>query len=153
MMRLVGVVERRQPLPPGRYWITVTNSDNAPDRVAHFFAWTTSNAQTVIVDKQEPLKGGTTTDRPNGSRWVKPVDGVFVIFTVLLKTTWDARQFGFPNVAGEEIQHASDTVQRPPEQTVEQYWGDFFNDFLASPIGRFALIGLLVSALTRSRND
>jgi hypothetical protein len=81
-LRIVGVIERRQPLPPGRYWITVTSSDSAPDRMTHFLQWTAANAQTVIVDKTEPMGGG--------------VNGIFCIFTVLQKTTWDAKQFGFP---------------------------------------------------------
>jgi len=132
-VRLVGVVERRQPLPPGRYWITVTNSANAPERIAHFLAWAESNRQTVIVDKKEPLGG--------------IVDGLFAIFTVLQKTTWDARQFGFPNVAGPEIQQASDTVQRPPEPTPGSVVSDFFG---ASPVGRFALVAGLLALFIRS---
>ena len=104
-LRLVGVIERRQPLPPGRYWITVTSAPNAPDRMTHFLQWTAANAQTVIVDKTEPLGGG--------------VNGLFCIFTVLQKTTWDAKQFGFPNVAGPDVQTQSDTSQRPPVPTPE----------------------------------
>lgn len=135
-LRVVGVLERRQPLPAGRYWITVTSSDAAPDRMTHFLQWTTSNAQTVIVDKQEPIGGGG--------------NGVFAIFTVLLPTTWDAKQFGFPNVAGPEIQTADDTVQRPPVPTAGSVLTDFLGDFFSSPVGRFALLGALFVVLTRS---
>jgi len=117
-LRVVGVLERRQPLPPGRYWITVTSAPNAPDRMTHFLQWTAANAQTVIVDKTEPLGGG--------------VNGVFCIFTVLQKTTWDAKQFGFPNVAGPEVQTADDTVQRPPVPTPGSVVSDWFADLTAA---------------------
>jgi hypothetical protein len=135
-LRIVGVLERRQPLPPGRYWITVTSSDSAPERMTHFLQWAESNAQTVIVDKREPLGGN--------------VNGLFAIFTVLQPTTWDARQFGFPNVAGPEIQTSADTVQRPPVPTPGSVLSEFFGDFFGSPIGRFALVAGLVVLFTRS---
>ena len=137
MIRLVGVVERRQPLPPGRYWVTVTSSDSAPDRMTHFLQWTASNAQTVIVDKTE-------------SAGLK-VNGLFCIFTVLQPTAWDAQQFGYPNVAGPEIQTSDDTVQRPPVPTAGGMISDLIGDFFASPIGRLAAVGALAYLLTRER--
>jgi len=136
-LRIAGIVERRQPLPPGRYWITVTNSPSAPERTAHFLQWAEANAQTVILDKREPVGGN--------------VDGLFVIFTVLIKTTWDALQFGYPNVAGPEIQTSDDTVQRPPVPTAGSVLSDLFGDFFATPVGRFALVAGLVVLFTRTR--
>jgi len=134
-VQLVGKVERRTPLPPGRYWVTVSSSPTAPDRVKHFLQWTESNAQTVIVDKQEPMSGGAM---------------LFAIFTVLQPTTWDGKQFGFPTVAGPEIQTSADTVQRPPEPTPGSVVSDFFGDFFSSPVGRFALVAALVVVFTKS---
>ena len=137
-LRVVGVLERRSPLPPGRYWITVTSSDSAPDRMTHFLQWTASNAQTVIVDKTEPLGGG--------------VNGLFCIFTVLQPTAWDARQFGFPNVAGPEIQTSDDTVQRPPKPTAGSMISDMLGDAFSTPVGKLALIGALVFLLGKARS-
>jgi hypothetical protein len=128
-IELVGVVERRQPLPPGRYWITVSSSPSAPDRMTHFLQWTAANAQTVIVDKTEPMGGG--------------VNGLFCIFTVLQKTAWDAKQFGFPNVAGPDVQTSDDTVQRPPKPTAGGMISDVLADLFATPVGKLALIGAL----------
>lgn len=135
-VQLVGVVERRQPLPPGRYWITVTSSPSAPNRMTAFLQWTAANAQTIIVDKTEPLGGD--------------VNGVFCIFTVLIKTNFDQKQFGFPNVAGPEIQTSDDTVQRPPQPTPGSVLSDLFGDLMATPFARLAVIGGLAYLLTRS---
>jgi hypothetical protein len=135
-LRIVGVIERRQPLPPGRYWITVTSSDSAPDRMTHFLQWTAANAQTVIVDKTEPMGGG--------------VNGIFCIFTVLQKTTWDAKQFGFPNVAGPEIQTSDDTVQRPQKPTAGGMISDLLGDLFSTPVGKLALIGGLFFLLGKA---
>jgi hypothetical protein len=136
-LRVVGVIERRQPLPPGRYWITVTSSDSGPDRMTHFLQWTAANAQTVIVDKTEPLGGN--------------VNGVFCIFTVLQKTSFDQKQFGYPNVAGPEINTSDDTVQRPPKPTPGDVLADIFGDIFSSGVGRFAIIVGLGYLLTRGK--
>lgn len=134
-LRVVGVIERRQPLPPGRYWITVTSSPSAPDRMTHFLQWTAANAQTVIVDKTEPL-GGQVIEPGEQTR-----NGLFCIFTVLEKTTWDTKQFGSPNVAGPDVQTQSDTAQRPPPVTPGSMVSDILADLFATPVGKLVLIG------------
>lgn len=128
---LVGVVERRQPLPAGRYWITVFSDDAHPDRMSHFLQWCDANPGRVVVEKSEPV----VTETRNG---------VFRIFTLSKPTRFDSKQFGFPNVAGPEIKSQDDTVQRPPKPTPAGELGDWLSS-LAMPggIAQWAMIGLL----------
>jgi len=143
-IRLVGVVERRQPLPPGRYWITVYSFPSDLERKEDFFKWKESNAQTVIVDHEEALQ------RPRNG--VSP--GVFSIFTVLQATPWlDAKRFGFPNVAGPEIQTAKDTSERPPPESVMEYWKRELGEFTSTSLGRTLLVTGLAYVFLQAGKD
>ena len=106
--------EQKNPLPVGRYWISVTSSDAAPQRMTNFLTWAISNSKRVTIEKQEPAGDSTH-------------NGVFAIFRVnTLPIRFDQLQFGFPNVAGPEIQTSADTVQRPPVPTPAGALGDIF---------------------------
>ncbi len=135
-LRVVGVLERRNPLPHGRYWITVTSSPSAPNRLDNFRAWAASNAQLVIIDVTEPVGQGTA-------------NGAFFIFTVLEPLKFDTFQFGFPNVAGPEIQHADDTVKRPPKPTPLSALDEFFQALQASGVTTIAFIGIAAFVLLK----
>lgn len=95
--------ERRNPLPPGRYWITVISTGGS--QLDNFRQWAASNPKRVKIEKTEPAGDGAR-------------NGAFFIFSITaLPTTFDQRQFGFPNIAGPEIQSSADTVSRPPVPT------------------------------------
>jgi hypothetical protein len=106
--------ERRNPLPPGRYWIAVTSRGNS--ELDHFRQWAAANPSRVKVERSEPIGGGTS-------------NGAFFIFSIVrLPVTFDVKQFGFPNVAGDDIQSAADTVQRPPVPTPASVTTDALGD-------------------------
>lgn len=108
------VQERRNPLPPGRYWIAVVSRGNS--ELDHFRQWVQANPSRVKVEKSEPLGGGTS-------------NGAFFIFNVVaLPIRFDQKQFGFPNVAGPDVQRAADTVQRPPVPTPASVATDALGD-------------------------
>lgn len=130
-VELVGVVERRQPLPAGRYWITVISSDSAPNRMSNFLQWCDANKARVTVEKSEPVINDTN-------------NGVFRIFRLSKPTKFDTAQFGFPNVAGPEINTSDDTVQRPPPPTPASTLQDLLGNLtLPGSVGQWAFIGLV----------
>ena len=88
------------PIPEGRYWILV----NGPGNIADFDAW--------IRDMQGAVRVETSSLGRRGSDSV-----AFIIFRVPAGRApfLNAAQFGFPNVAGPEVQSVQDVVQRPDE--------------------------------------
>lgn len=93
-------IERRRPLPVGRYWVDVFE----PNRVK-WEAWRNSfvSAGKAAIDHTESFP---------------EVDGApahdFIIFRVLTPTVWPDADMGFGvNVAPDEIQSSDDTVSKP----------------------------------------
>lgn len=96
-------IERRRPLPPGRYWVDVFASNTG--LAAWFSAMSQMNR--VVVEHSEHFE---------------PIDGAeareFVIFSTATEVLWpDEVVKVAPNVAGPKIKSSADTVQRPdPEK-------------------------------------
>jgi hypothetical protein len=94
-------LERRRPLPPGRYWAYIY-----PQNRAEWDAW-------ITVQRKE---GHAAIE------WSEHFDPVgdspshdFVIWTTSDETVWPDELLGFiPNVAGPEITSSQSTMQRPP---------------------------------------
>ena len=91
------MIERRQPLPVGRYWLDVRTGSLDP-----FLAWARSNPTRIEHSEAVETRG------PGRSIGV-----TFFIFRVLQPTHFDQRSFGFPTVATPDVQRAADTAQRP----------------------------------------
>lgn len=91
----VGALERRNPLPAGRYWIDVFQPDSAA-----WQAWLVSNAQNVKIEETEHF--AEVDQFP---------DRDFFIFKVLTPVTWQGP--GFPSIADATIKSSTDTRDRP----------------------------------------
>ena len=123
-------IERRQPLPAARYWI-----DLRPGTLDAFRAWVTANPTRIAAERFEAVESAD-----NGVTWA--------LFRVLKPTRFDSRTFGFPTVATPDIEHAADTVQRPPPQNASTFLADMFS-------GSGLLVGLVLLAvvtLTKGNN-
>lgn len=83
-------LERRNPVPVGRYWLDVPAS-----KVEDFNGFLKSNSERIHVENTE----GT--------------DVVFYIFSVSEPVQWFAANFGFPEIAGANVQSKADAVQTP----------------------------------------
>jgi hypothetical protein len=95
-----GGVERRNPLPPGRYWVDVFQSKSAA-----FNAWLARNKTAVKVESTESFPGDL--DNAYESRdWV--------LFRVLSPAPWEGP--GLPTVADASVKTSDDTVQKPPPE-------------------------------------
>lgn len=129
---------RKQPLPVGRYWISVISAGNS--ELDHFREWTAANPTRIKVLASEPL------DDPNSN-------GAWFLFLVLKPTKFDQKQFGFPTEAGPEIQHRADTVQRPkvptPLDTFQEAIDALGQKLRDAGIMQALLIGGLVYAFTQ----
>jgi len=111
-------LERRNPLPPGRYW-----QDIFAKQEPAWLKWWSHNAQPggpVVVEKAEvywadplrsgewlpdalkPANAGTIPDR----RWF--------LFRVEQPVDWPAVDMGFPTIADETIQTSADTAENLP---------------------------------------
>jgi hypothetical protein len=89
------------PIPPGRYWILV----NGPGNIADFDNWLRDMAGAARVETTSLARRGSASAQ-------------FIIFRVPdgRAPFLNAEQFGFPNVAGPEIQSVQDVIDRPDEQ-------------------------------------
>lgn len=108
-MFLTGAVERRNPLPPGRYWIDVFGTD-----IELFDMWLKGNGAIGFVDvlsteffDEKPAVPPFLESRP-ARNWI--------LFRVNAHTPFNQTEFGFPTIAGEDVSSSSDTVQRPERQ-------------------------------------
>lgn len=91
-----GVLERRNPLPAGRYWKDIFEAD-----AEAFRAWLKDHGDTVKVRTTETITGEPSRD--------------WYLFEVTAPTMWDGP--GYPDVATTAVQTSADTVQRPdPEK-------------------------------------
>ncbi len=118
-------LERRNPVPVGRYWIDVQNSKT--DEFNGFLASHSKSIHTDTTEGDSSEEGGTT----------------FYIFKVLTPVTWLPVNFGFPTIAGPEVKSKSDTVQRPdlPKNPLDDL------DDTLSKLGSVAKIGLGILGL------
>lgn len=107
-----GLLEKREPLPPGRYWIDIFE-----DGTTDWVGWSGGNLATVHIEKTEFYKGTSKVFEVLG--WIYPwvpgntesiPDRAFIIFNVLSPTTWGiADKVGWPNTAPQSIQTSADT--------------------------------------------
>jgi hypothetical protein len=92
-------IERRRPLPAGRYWADVVERNRIP-----FEAWLKVNATVVrleATEHAEPSDGAPSRD--------------WVLFETTAELAWPDPVMGFaPNVAAASVHASTDVVQRPP---------------------------------------
>lgn len=98
-------IERRNPLPVGRYWVDVFEPD-----MAGFREWLASHRGERIYVERSSLHEDQLG--PGGSLFSEPQVREWVLFRVLHPVPWQGP--GYPTIATEGIDHSSDTVQRPP---------------------------------------
>lgn len=139
-------IERRRPLPVGRYW-----ADIFPAQQAKWGAWISvqRNAGNATIEETEHFDA--SGDSPEHD---------FVIFTTSAETVWPDEDMKFaPNIAGSEIRSSADTVQRPPPEPDAlgriDAWGRSVGRALmtagAVAGGLIVLVGLLAVAKRKKR--
>lgn len=99
-------LERRRPLPPGRYWLDVTEADRRKWEL-----WSNAMADVASV-KIEHTEDMPAVDEgffgPHAAPWQ------FVIFSLTApNVAWEAVGLRSPSIAGADIQTASDTADLP----------------------------------------
>ena len=90
--------ERRNPLPPGRYWITAAG----PQKIQAFEAWHTAFSAFVKIEHEQLVPA--TSSQPTIN---------FYIFSTSTPLSWLARELGFPNLAPPSINTMADTALTP----------------------------------------
>lgn len=129
----VGAVERRSPVPPGRYWVDVFEPAQAA-----FRAWLEEHAAHVRVvntSSHEPVGGYPARD--------------WYLFEVIAPVPWEGP--GFPTIASSDVKSSQDTADRPPpEPDFAEKLGDLIPDFKklgeeAAKIGRIVTIAAILA--------
>lgn len=121
------MIERRNPLPAGRYWLDVPAAKL--EELQGFFA---ANASRVHVE---------STEQDDGVTWM--------LFTVSEALPWFAVNFGYPTVAGANVHSKADVVQTPdlppgPAETAQGLLDQAGNAVHLIGIGFAVLIGLKI---------
>jgi hypothetical protein len=125
---VVGVLERRNPIPPGRYWIDALG-DPAMDKLNN---WLVAHRSTLRLLASEYEKG-------EAGPFSNPVPSEWALFEVVQPTPLDGLP-SFPTVATPGVTSRGDTVQRPD---VEQPW-DFGGGGGFGGLGVLVLLWLLL---------
>jgi hypothetical protein len=107
--------EKRQPLPPGRYWIDVIG----PDKTARFASTLALGAAHGItnVEASESWTPGILEDGEPQTWFLFTVNQTDFLGRKVAGLEFDTKEFGFPTIATAEIQAKDDTVQKPPDPT------------------------------------
>jgi hypothetical protein len=137
-MPKVGTLERRNPLPPGSYWIDVFGLN-----IPKFDNWLKAfSGLGVHVDATQHFESSSL---PSVRTWYKftytaPFEGAPIV--------WDTT-FGFPTVADATIKSSEDTVSRPdlPIDPLDELsnWTNALEQKLGGSLG--ALAGIVPFAL------
>lgn len=108
-------IERRDPLPKGRYWIFLLEGEDP-----QWQAWVRAHASTVrvrVTERKERLESYTPaifSTRPDLSIIMED-GGTWVLFDVLAPTPWVG--LGFPTIVDNpEIASSSQVEQAPPPE-------------------------------------
>lgn len=123
-------LERRNPLPEGRYSIMVIG----PADIAAFNEWLVLSRHSVNVEVTEPIAPTSLESALN----VKE----FVIFNVTEPVIFESKRFGFPDKAGPEIKSSADTVQAPDLPSSDETTADIATGIKALA-GAVALLSIL----------
>lgn len=132
-----GVMERRDPIPAGRYWVYIDESE-----VARWSAWVTSNEGRVKVLVTEPqLTLSSWLPAIFQTRWdlsvIQSVKGYWILFEASEPVKWVG--LGYPTtVIDPAIKSATDVMTAPAPTPDTDMLGD-------SPLG--AVLGQLKTIL------
>lgn len=88
-------IERRNPLPAGKYWVDVFDPHTSP-----FLAWLSKNQANLTVNTTERIQGDP--------------EGNWILFTVRSPILWEGP--GYPTIAGPNVVSKADTSERPPPE-------------------------------------
>lgn len=94
-------LERRNPLPPGRYWIDV--ADRPAGQVAEFRSFLEDSRVDVESEEDTPADGATPAQ-------------TFFLFKTDKPLAFASERFGFPTIARADEHSKSDTGQVPDPQ-------------------------------------
>ncbi len=120
-------VERREPLPPGRYWIYILE-----DELGDWDEWARAHSATVRVvatERKTALPShapAVMVTRPDLSI-IMDAAGAWVLFDVLTPTPWIG--FGFPTIVTDRSITQSSHVEQAPDpepddQLASDLWGE-----------------------------
>lgn len=123
-----GAIERRNPLPVGKYWVDVFRKD-----LSAFEAWGRKNSV--------KLKVRTIEHFPNDD---DALTRDWILFDVLAPVPWEGP--GLPTIADASVTSSSDTADRPPPTpgAIDQMQGML--DQATHEIGDALRTGVIVSA-------
>lgn len=122
-----GVMERRDPLPAGRYWIYIDESE-----VARWQAWVTASGgkvKPIVTEAQNKISSWVPA--VFATRWdlsiITSIAGYWILFDVLAPVKWVG--FGYPTtVIDPTVQSATDVTTAPPPEPDWNPLGDFLSD-------------------------
>ena len=138
----IGAIERRNPLPVGRYWQDIFSKQEPA-----WLEWFSTNTQSgsVKVEKAErffadPLRDGSWLPeslKPESAGTI--ADRTWFLFQVLKPVDWPAVKLGFPTIADQTVHSSADTADNPPGPSPSQEVGQVLTDYVVKPAA-----GLLV---------
>lgn len=134
------MMQRKNPLPKGRYWIDVFNR-LAPQGIAAFEDWLKRNHDLVVVEKRESFGDVALLNIPPNRVWY--------LFRVASEPgpIFPQSTHGYPTIAEDAVQKPDDTAQKPAQATA----ADILNESLpdVSTLTTAALVIGLLWVLSR----
>lgn len=117
-------LERRQPLPAGRYWI-----DTGGQRTIVLAGWL-QTYQTIGLAKVERSEGYGIEAKPQ----------LWTLFRTSQPLVWPGAFLGYPTIATDDVHSKADTVKRPPKPPGPFEPGGVFDPAQLEGLGSVAIL-------------
>lgn len=138
-------IERRNPVPKGRYWVDIIDTKSYPGARLFFVAWLARNRGKVEVVKKESF-GALVTG--SARDWY--------LFDVKLPVTWEKGQgFGRPTIVRSAENPTAPVVTKPEDTATKPPPPPSFTEQLSEMLQdakTILIIGALVYAFSKSGN-
>lgn len=128
------MLERRNPLPVGRYWLDVFEPN-----IPAWSAWSTGKVKVRASEYFAGSDASVFSDKQPARQWV--------LFEVAKPVAWDAKTFGYPTIVLQSAEDASSGVPintgvQSSQDTTTNVPGDDSPD-----VGKLIVVGLAFVAL------
>lgn len=114
---VVGALERRSPLPAGRYWQDIFQKQSRDFETFMNGEVQAGRVEIIKVERfnADPLHDGSWLPAPLQPDNAGTIpERTWVLFRVKSPIAWDAVKFGFPTIADEKVASSADTATNPP---------------------------------------
>jgi hypothetical protein len=141
-------IERRNPVPKGRYWADIIDSKSYPGCSLAFTEWLAKNKKSVVVVQMKQVDSTDMLSLDAGYQYSPKRR--WYLFDVTSPVVWPKNAgFGLPNIVRSKenptapvVTSPADTATKPPPQSGGAILSDWFAQTFSGATGCLLLAGI-----------